>query len=102
MKFCQHCGKEIMDEAVICPGCGCSVQATNDAKAAEVAQYIYSQGANIGLVVLSVFIPLFGFIYWPLKAKTEPKTARACGIAAIISFTICFFISFICLLIAEI
>lgn len=26
MKFCSHCGKEIMDEAVICPGCGCAVQ----------------------------------------------------------------------------
>ena len=24
MKFCTHCGKEIFDEAVICPGCGCS------------------------------------------------------------------------------
>ena len=22
MKFCSKCGKEIMDEAVICPGCG--------------------------------------------------------------------------------
>lgn len=27
MKFCTHCGKEIMDEAVICPGCGCTVAA---------------------------------------------------------------------------
>ena len=25
MKFCQHCGKEIMDEAVVCTGCGCAV-----------------------------------------------------------------------------
>ena len=25
MRFCSKCGKEIMDEAVICPGCGCSV-----------------------------------------------------------------------------
>ena len=25
MKFCQKCGKQIMDEAVICPGCGCQV-----------------------------------------------------------------------------
>jgi len=24
MKFCQKCGKEIMDEAIICPNCGCS------------------------------------------------------------------------------
>ena len=23
MKNCTKCGKEIMDEAVICPGCGC-------------------------------------------------------------------------------
>ena len=25
MKFCQTCGSEIHDEAVICPNCGCSV-----------------------------------------------------------------------------
>ncbi|MBE7040093.1 MAG: zinc-ribbon domain-containing protein [Ruminococcaceae bacterium] len=24
MKYCSKCGKEIMDDAVICPGCGCS------------------------------------------------------------------------------
>lgn len=24
MKFCSHCGKELFDEAVICPGCGCA------------------------------------------------------------------------------
>ena len=24
MKYCSKCGKEIMDEAVICPGCGCA------------------------------------------------------------------------------
>lgn len=24
MKFCAHCGKELFDEAVVCPGCGCS------------------------------------------------------------------------------
>lgn len=28
MKFCQKCGKEIMDEAVVCPGCGCEVTPT--------------------------------------------------------------------------
>lgn len=24
MKYCTHCGKEIMDDAVICMGCGCA------------------------------------------------------------------------------
>ena len=23
MKFCTHCGKELLDEAIFCPGCGC-------------------------------------------------------------------------------
>ena len=28
MKYCTHCGKELLDEAVICPGCGCKVEST--------------------------------------------------------------------------
>ena len=24
MEFCTHCGKEIFDGAVVCPGCGCA------------------------------------------------------------------------------
>ena len=27
MKYCMHCGKELVDEAVICVGCGCAVEA---------------------------------------------------------------------------
>lgn len=26
MKYCTKCGKELFDEAVICPGCGCPTQ----------------------------------------------------------------------------
>lgn len=32
MKFCQKCGMEIMDEAVVCPGCGCAVAGAIEAK----------------------------------------------------------------------
>ena len=85
MKFCQHCGKEIFDEAVVCPGCGCSVKSSNNAQAMEV-----DESVSAGLVVLAVLIPLFGFIYWPVKAKTRPKCAKICGIVAIISWAIYF------------
>ncbi|MBQ6997560.1 MAG: zinc-ribbon domain-containing protein [Oscillospiraceae bacterium] len=27
MKYCTHCGKELLDEAVVCPGCGCAADA---------------------------------------------------------------------------
>ncbi len=29
MKYCTHCGKELLDEAVICMGCGCAVSGQN-------------------------------------------------------------------------
>ena len=32
MKFCQKCGKELLDEAVICPGCGFEFVNINELK----------------------------------------------------------------------
>jgi hypothetical protein len=26
MKYCSHCGHELLDEAVVCPNCGCAAQ----------------------------------------------------------------------------
>lgn len=85
MKFCQHCGKELVDDAIVCPGCGCSVQATNNVPTTSV-----DESVSAGLVILAILIPLFGFIYWPVKAKSRPRCAKACGIAAIISWVVCF------------
>lgn len=30
MKYCAHCGAELLDEAVICPKCGCSSDANSE------------------------------------------------------------------------
>ncbi len=37
MKFCTHCGKELLDDAVICVGCGCAVNGRNF-KSASILQ----------------------------------------------------------------
>lgn len=70
MKFCSHCGKEIMEKAVICPGCGCQIEESE------------ADRANPGLIVLSILIPIVGIIMsivsWnktPHAAKTYLKTA---------------------------
>ena len=85
MKFCQTCGAELHDEAVVCVKCGCPVPGT---KAEEEKKT--DESVSVGLVILAVLIPLFGFIYWPVKAKQRPKCAQACGIAALISFGVAF------------
>ena len=84
MKFCSKCGKEIMDEAIVCPNCGCAV--VNPA----VPQQLSNDQVSIGLCVLAALIPLFGVIYWPVKHKETPKKAQACGITGIVAWVIYF------------
>ncbi len=52
MKYCAKCGKELMDEAVICPGCGCPV--------ANVQQAVNTVSAQETVITVEV----------PKKAKT--------------------------------
>lgn len=79
MKYCSNCGSEIDENAVICVKCGCAVQG----KSTQIAPT--EDTVSVGFVILSVLIPLFGIIYWAIKAKECPKRAKACGIAGIIS-----------------
>ena len=51
MKYCQKCGKEIVDEAVVCPNCGCSVEEKKK-----------EDGGNDGLAVASKIFLILGCI----------------------------------------
>ncbi|MBR6739596.1 MAG: hypothetical protein IKM04_00805 [Clostridia bacterium] len=83
MKFCQYCGKEITDQATLCLSCGCAVEPVDGTVTSQV-----DESVSGGLLLLAIFIPLFGIIYWPVAAKTRPRCAKACGIAAIVSFVV--------------
>ena len=72
MKFCQKCGREIVDEAVICPGCGCAISAEKKEK-----------GGNDGLAVASKIFLILGCVLQgcfllPL-AWCLPITISVCG-----------------------
>lgn len=51
--------------------------------------------ANVGLVILSVLIPLAGLIIFLVKKDIDKKTAKASGIAALISFGVSMLITII-------
>ena len=96
MKFCSKCGKELCEEAVVCPNCGCAVANTTQFNQKNDVE----DEVSIGFVILSVLIPLFGVIYWALKHKETPKKAKACGIAAIISWAVGILFSVISMLLS--
>ena len=56
MKFCRHCGNEIMDESVICPKCGCATGAAPEQK--ETA----STGGSSGLVTAAKILMIVGTV----------------------------------------
>ena len=81
--FCSKCGKEIMDEAVICPGCGCPV-------AGKTLQQVgYEEDIpNGGLNILGFFIPLAGLIMFCMMFGKTPIKAKQIGMFSLIGFII--------------
>lgn len=75
MKYCTHCGKEILDEAVICVGCGCAVEskaAQTTAPAPDTATLLntLSQRINTNAIIWIAIgaLQLLGgiFVNWVL------------------------------------
>ena len=95
--FCRNCGKELADKAVACIGCGMNPNDGSthcpscgaDTKYKQVictacgvsledgAKDAWSTRVYIGLLVLSLFIPLFGWIYGGIQvSKSSPGSKR--------------------------
>lgn len=76
MKFCPKCGNQLVDEAVICPACGCSQ---------ESAKPAVQDGKSFGFAVLGFFVPVAGLILYLLWKDTTPLKAKSAGKGALIS-----------------
>jgi uncharacterized membrane protein YvbJ len=57
MKYCSHCGKELLDDAVICPSCGCPVENNT-----PNYQYQSYSGLSIVGLVFAFLSPVIGLI----------------------------------------
>lgn len=65
--FCNSCGKEIADDAVICIGCGRAV------KPVKASGEKWGTGAMVALVIGSIIIPLIGIIFGIIGLTKEEK-----------------------------
>lgn len=63
MKYCAKCGKEVMDEAMICPSCGCAVQKEKKAAKQTYEDAIRNAGTFVAigtaLLALGIVVGLF-------------------------------------------
>lgn len=80
MKFCSNCGKEIDDNAVVCPGCGCAVK--------QEALQDSNDAPSTGFAILGFFIPVAGLILYLINKDKSPKKAKSAGKGALIGFIV--------------
>lgn len=111
---CKWCNKEVENNAKFCQYCGGSLINTQNQENIQpnIQQPVQDQKiinqnnfntqsnnevekVNVLLVILSVFIPLAGLIIFLVKKDDDKKTAKASGIAALISFGVSLIISII-------
>lgn len=73
--FCNNCGKEINDNAVVCVHCGVATSNNNA---------VVDRG-GFGWGLLGCCIPLVGLILFLVWKDTKPNSAKSAGIGALIS-----------------
>ena len=79
MKYCSQCGKELVDEAVVCPNCGCAVQAPVNQQ---------EDKPSTVLNILAFLFPVIGLILFLCFQKTTPVRAKAIGKWALDGFVV--------------
>lgn len=76
MKYCTKCGKEIMDEAVVCPACGCSQ---------GMGMQNPGDSSSFGYALLGFCIPILGLILYLVWLDSKPLRAKSAGKGALVS-----------------
>lgn len=79
-KFCQNYGAKIDVNAVICPHCGVALPAFNPAGSASAA----NNKGSYWWSVLGFFVPVAGLVLYIVWRTSEPRSANAAGLGALI------------------
>ena len=73
--FCEKCGKEVQDKAIVCANCGYSLKLTNESD-------VNNEPLNGGVQALSFCFPIVGGILWLVHKNSAPQKSKdACSAA---------------------
>lgn len=57
MKYCEKCGNELLDEAIMCPKCGCAVAGKQPTKRQN--EYAKNQAKGAIMIIAAIAIVVF-------------------------------------------
>lgn len=73
MKYCVQCGIQLVDQAVVCPRCGCAQKVVNP-----------EDSGGFGWGFLGFCLPLVGLILYAIWIDRAPLRAKSVGKGALI------------------
>ena len=88
MKYCSKCGKELFDEAVICPGCGCAVGNINTPQFSNKNTFVQPESPTLAncAIAFAILMPIVGIILGIIGAvKYTDETLKKKSIRAIVA-----------------
>ncbi len=88
MKYCNKCGSALVDEAIMCPFCGCAVEEDRHWQKPEP-----TNGFAIAGFVFSFLIPIFGWIFSGIGLSHSKKMngkGRGLSIAGLVITSVLF------------
>lgn len=91
--YCQKCGKEIDDEAVICVHCGCEIQNSSKNKK-EFQESKTTEGVLLGLF-LGLIGLVIGIVMYPEGTVARKTFIKAWLTTFLIYIGVCFLIGLI-------
>jgi hypothetical protein len=71
--FCRHCGKEAIDKAVVCTGCGHAIDGSGLHGGSGRSWNIL---VVMGLIVATLFVPPVGLVLGPIGLMDESKKVQ--------------------------
>lgn len=83
MKSCKNCGKELVDDAVVCPGCG--VAQMEIAPQIASVPVVTTDSESIGWGFLGFCVPVVGLALYLVWKDCAPQKAKRLGIGALSS-----------------
>lgn len=99
MKYCIHCGAELLDEASICPKCGCSCETKKEKSSDSTSVKTNTDDGSAVWLVLGIFVPLAGLILYLVWKDDKPKCSLQAGKGALIGVLFPIIAFFSCLII---
>ena len=90
MKFCQHCGKEVNEEAVVCVNCGCAIKPHTELNAEKGSPL--KTAIKVFLIISTVLGSIYFFcipLAWCLPMTLNYFNKEKRGESVSIGFKIC-------------